>query len=384
MKFSLSSLVVLLAALALPIVFALVGDGSAVSAGAPCNAAAYAGPINSADMSVNLSPHSDATHQPVGGQFLFDLTRASPADANRTTLAACLTLAGGRQAVWTPLRIVKADGATTTFGADEILRLPAPANAGEAIWSLTGEKGALLVIALDDSGKVVWRRSIPIVVSSRLTAGVAAGLFLVFVLLALLQVANVHKIKGAVHMKLIANGNGYASLSKLQILAWTLLIGAGSVYVMTLTDHLLEIPAQTLGLLGIAGGGLLGSDLAAVTKGTLANKPLDNPQKAAEGPRFRDLVVWDGQKHIDVTRVQILIFTLIALAFVGRQIFAVNAIPEVPTGLMTLMGLSNGLYLTRKFLPPPEAKDGDPTVDASAQSPKTPPTTPAPTGSASG
>jgi hypothetical protein len=69
-------------------------------------------------------------------------------------------------------------------------------------------------------------------------------------------------------------------------------------------------------------------------------------------PRWSDLVVvTDGRNEMDVTRVQMLFFTVVAAAFVLSQILAKSMIPEIPMGFVTLMGISNGVYLTSKFVP---------------------------------
>jgi hypothetical protein len=41
----------------------------------------------------------------------------------------------------------------------------------------------------------------------------------------------------------------------------------------------------------------------------------------------------------------------VAAAFVLSQILAKSMIPEIPMGFVTLMGISNGVYLTSKFVP---------------------------------
>ncbi len=77
-------------------------------------------------------------------------------------------------------------------------------------------------------------------------------------------------------------------------------------------------------------------------------KDLKTPQRL---PRWADLIIWKDQKEVDVTRVQMLLFTLIAASFVALKIVDVNAIPEIPATLLALMGLSNGVYLTARFIP---------------------------------
>jgi hypothetical protein len=58
-----------------------------------------------------------------------------------------------------------------------------------------------------------------------------------------------------------------------------------------------------------------------------------------------DLVVWDGTHEIDVTRLQKLFFTLVATLFVATKVAAQNEVPDIPQGLLLLMGLSNRVYL---------------------------------------
>jgi len=62
-------------------------------------------------------------------------------------------------------------------------------------------------------------------------------------------------------LRIISSSSGWASLAQFQIVLWTLVIGAGSVYVMTLTGGLIAISSGTLILLGIAGGAAVGSQI---------------------------------------------------------------------------------------------------------------------------
>ena len=43
-----------------------------------------------------------------------------------------------------------------------------------------------------------------------------------------------------------------------------------------------------------------------------------------------------------------LLFTLITAAFVLKNVLTTYVIPEIPTGFLTLMGISNGVYLAAK------------------------------------
>jgi hypothetical protein len=69
-------------------------------------------------------------------------------------------------------------------------------------------------------------------------------------------------------------------------------------------------------------------------------------------PQWSDLVVSsDGPNEIDVTRVQMLFFTVIVALFVVLRILASDEIPTIPNEYLLLMGISNGVYLTAKFIP---------------------------------
>jgi hypothetical protein len=58
----------------------------------------------------------------------------------------------------------------------------------------------------------------------------------------------------------------------------------------------------------------------------------------------------DGPPEIDVTRVQMFFFTVISASFVLIKVFGSYEIPEIPNGYVELMGISNGVYLTKKFV----------------------------------
>lgn len=77
----------------------------------------------------------------------------------------------------------------------------------------------------------------------------------------------------------------------------------------------------------------------------------DPGRTIAHMPRWADLIIWDGLNEIDVTRVQMLLFTLIAAGFVLLSIGSESMISPIPTGILALMGISNGVYLTAKFIP---------------------------------
>lgn len=60
------------------------------------------------------------------------------------------------------------------------------------------------------------------------------------------------------------------------------------------------------------------------------------------------MVSGDGRVEIDVTRAQMRFFTLVAAVFVGMKVLTSYVIRDIP---QLLMGISNGVYLTAKFIP---------------------------------
>jgi len=258
----------------------------------------------------------------------------------------------------------------------------------------------------------------------------------------------------------ITSRRGFASLSQFQIVLWTFVVLASSVYVMALSGDLIEITAGTLVLLGISGTSLVASKAkserdaareptldpvatrqaatlaqneanrlrakatqltgdakteadaatqeaqakadaakatadaaeavdAAMKKRAAAINATDSGLRqtaetdavAAEAeadrkkqamaiananavqtiqvrhPRWSDLVMEEVQgRELDVTRVQMIYFTLITAGFVLLTVATTFVIPEIPQGFLILMGISNGVYVGSKFVNNPDAR----------------------------
>jgi hypothetical protein len=202
--------------------------------------------------------------------------------------------------------------------------------------------------------------------------GITSPIFSVFVTVLLVVIAGYSlfrfgQLRGVpggkdVILTIISTKGGYASLSQLQIILWSFVIGAGAVYVMSLAGNLIAITQGTLVLLGISGVATIASKLQSYseTRSAPPTPPIPPtaglpPAAATAAPRipqWSDLVIAsDGQNEIDVTRVQMLFFTVIVALFVTLRILASGEIPEIPEGYLGLMGISNGVYVTAKFIP---------------------------------
>ena len=153
-------------------------------------------------------------------------------------------------------------------------------------------------------------------------------------------------------IRIVATPDGYASLSQLQMVLWTFVVAASAVYVMVLSGELIQITTGTLVLLGISGAVTVGAALHdnAQSRAAQAVPTAAEPRK----PRWSDLVVNEvnGQRAIDITRVQMLYFTLITACFVVMRVVSTYVIPEIPDGFLILMGISNAVYMGSKVAQP--------------------------------
>jgi hypothetical protein len=147
-------------------------------------------------------------------------------------------------------------------------------------------------------------------------------------------------------LQIIETRGRRASLSQFQIVLWMFVIGAATAYVMALSGNLIPLTEGTLALLGISGLATLGSQLAPQSK---AERPEAEMAAERTAPSWRDLIVADGE--IDVTRLQMLFFTVLIALYVSIHVIDNFEIPEIPSSFLGLMGLSNGVYLLNKFLP---------------------------------
>lgn len=67
-------------------------------------------------------------------------------------------------------------------------------------------------------------------------------------------------------------------------------------------------------------------------------------------PAWSDLVMEEVKgRELDVTRIQMLYFTLVTAVFVGLKVITSYEIPLIPEGFLLLMGISNSVYVGSKF-----------------------------------
>ena len=193
---------------------------------------------------------------------------------------------------------------------------------------------------------------------------------------------------------LLIDSRNRMSLSRLQLLLWTVLVLSAFLTVAMfniredpMADPLnIEVPAQVWGLLGISTTSFVTAatiksqkknlevtkeakdkTTAALEKvGENSNK-LADPQGALvayeqpENASVSDLFKGDeviSAAYFDLGKVQVFLFTLIVVfayaAEVGAMLYSmriISALPELSTGIVALLGISHAGYLTAKAVP---------------------------------
>jgi len=230
--------------------------------------------------------------------------------------------------------------------------------------------------------------------------GLGVGLGSAIIALAIVAIlAHARGTPGQGLLRLITTRDGTASLSSLQMLIWTVVVVFSAAYVMALSGNLIDVTPGTLVLLGIAGASSVAAALQPsrpvlirrlsalqaelsvaqaaeeavkreVERIRLSGQPIDaathvrleeaaglvdsardrlaqaRDEISRKGPAWSDLIApIDRSRGIDMTRVQMLVFTVVSAGFVLLKVLNTYVIPDIPDGYMVLMGISNGLYM---------------------------------------
>jgi hypothetical protein len=324
--------------------------------------------------------------QPVGGLIEFTINSFQPIDPN-ASVTTCfrwkLKHSGvSKASEQRPTKVDMTNGGKTLKVTVEV---PDPGEEKRSLFDPTLARRISLVpiadvriVALKDQTPVADAQT-EIGVTHPMTALLlaAAVLLLAFVVLDRIVQRRIDHpgiLKANPLLRIISTPGATASLSQLQILIWTFVIAGSSVYVASLSGQLVEVTTGTLVLLGISGATTLAAQAhigsqaakqpadadAAVPDAAAAAKARQAQQAAGnwrppddQTPRWSDLIVNDQNtavREIDVARVQMLLFTLISAVFVIAKVIAAYVIPEIPVGYLTLMGISNGVYVGSKMV----------------------------------
>ncbi len=344
-------------------------SGQATEPSTPSNDPFRCGAIQTSQASTNVgievqvSPQT--AWQPYGGELLIDISSPS-GDLSGVQVLTCFDWAykeSGGERNWLaperPLRQIS----VSSHGVHLAVVVPDLDSKNHSIW-LSGKhlvSSALMMIPqadvrilvniLQKDGKThiieeirsfgVIPRSAPIVVTA---------ILLTILLAVLVKIARSgHDFNGiSPFLSIITASNGRASLSQLQIVLWSLVLAASAIYVMVASGQLITFTPQALGLLGVSGATLIGRQLA----------PPDLPQPKIDNkpgsPLWRDLVksksAITDYEEIDVTRLQMLLFTIIGVIFVLLKVVSSYKIPEIDASFLALMGISNGVYVGQKLI----------------------------------
>jgi hypothetical protein len=142
---------------------------------------------------------------------------------------------------------------------------------------------------------------------------------------------------------IISSKVGGASLSLAQILLWSILVFSASFYVLVVSGKLLDLTDDVLILLGIAGGASLIAKITVSVKDGKGQALVGETEKV---PKWLDVIKTDGRP--DLYKLQMALFTTLAAVFVTQEIYSTMVFPILPAGLLTLIGISNGVYLSAK------------------------------------
>lgn len=158
-------------------------------------------------------------------------------------------------------------------------------------------------------------------------------------------------------LRITANPFGEASLSNLQFFGFTLLIGSLAFYRWMLTGVLGAFPADLLILLGVSTGSSvaaravqLRSGLGEAARRDLTRRGWFNGTVKMRRPRLNHLLASGG--HFDLSRMQAFVFSLIVAAYVLSSGVIDLGTVKIPTEMLSLMGLSQAIYIAGKAVAP--------------------------------
>ena len=179
----------------------------------------------------------------------------------------------------------------------------------------------------------------------------AVGAFLILFLFQLLLVRKARKgLKNPESVRLmdliVTSEDGCYSISRLQIYLWTfaVVIGFGAVFMCDYKGTISDIPASLYMLMGV--------NVAATITSTAINTAKNEKVIKVDPDFWRD-IFFESKNSLDLPRTQMFVWTIISLCvffFLLYKSLASNnlTLPDIPTGLIALMGISHGAYLGTK------------------------------------
>gem|GEM_PF-6803448 len=142
-------------------------------------------------------------------------------------------------------------------------------------------------------------------------------------------------------LRLLVTEKNELSLARTQMYIWTILAILTYVFeVVFQNNYLYDVPATLIVLMGF-GGSTLG--LGALIDRYLPGKVYP----VQDRPQLEDLLE-DEDGHLTLWRYQVLVWTVVSVWVFLWQFFSRFQTPGIPNTLLTLQGISNGIYLLAK------------------------------------
>jgi len=136
------------------------------------------------------------------------------------------------------------------------------------------------------------------------------------------------------------------SLSRLQLYLWTIFVVMGYVAVCVAQYNFPDIPTNLTLLIGV------NAAASVAATGIFFNKK-DSIRDSNNNPRLARDIFLESDDSLDLPRTQMFVWTIVSLGaftilLVKTFVDGEPALPDVPIGLVALMGLSHGAYLGTK------------------------------------
>jgi hypothetical protein len=193
---------------------------------------------------------SDTAWQPLGGTIRFTL-RGAPLAQSGVSTQVCFRYAGQQFAA--AMRVTLDNTNTADGSSSYSAVMPATLGTRAQPAGLLADAAQMRVVVADRDNKVLADVTTPIGITSVSSALLLAVLVTLGASAVVWKIASALNVPGSGLLKVISTRGGFASLSQLQVVLWTFVIGAGAVYVISISGSLIDISNGTLVLLGIAG-----------------------------------------------------------------------------------------------------------------------------------
>ncbi len=150
------------------------------------------------------------------------------------------------------------------------------------------------------------------------------------------------------------------SLSRLQMYCWTVVVVIGFAAVFMANYAIPDIPQNLYLLMGVN----LAASVTATAIETIKHKtPGRAGRRTGKKPEFLRDIFFEAEDSLDLPRTQMFGWTIISLlafaVMLVRSFSSTPALPDIPAGLVVLMGVSNGAYLGAKAVTRSEEARGD-------------------------